>query len=854
MKVSVNWIRQFLDFELPAIDELVAKIGSQLGEVEEVVDFGKKYQGIIVAKVVECYKHEDSDHLNVCKIDDGGKAQNVERHENGLVQVVCGAPNVRKDLVVAWLPPGSTVPSSFDNGTSLKLRTTGDSFVLETREIRGVKSNGMLASAKELVISDDHEGILEIDKDVEPGTDFAETFKLNDYVIDIENKMFTHRPDCFGALGVAREISGILQRPFTSPAWYQTNPEFSEIESEQLKLEVQNDLPELVPRFTAITMSDVKVGPSPLWLQIALAKVGQKSINNIVDLTNFYMLVTGQPLHAYDYDKVKSLSNGEAKIVVRYPQSGEKVKLLNGKEIEPRSEAIMIATDQKLIGLGGVMGGSETEVDASTKNIILESASFDMYSIRRTSMAHGLFTDAVTRFNKGQSALQTLAVLAKIVNDLAKLASGQVASDVIDSQQNLPSQKPVSVTVEFINARLGLTLIASEIKSLLENVEFQVDDASETLAVLAPFWRTDIEIPEDVVEEVGRLYGYDKLPLELPKRSIKPAEKDPALELKAKIRATLAKAGANEVLTYSFVHGNLLEKSGQNKDNAYQISNALSPDLQYYRLSLMPSLLDKVHQNIKAGYDEFALFELGKTHVQHEPDPTEPHVPKEINALSLVYAAKNSSAGASYYYARKYFDNLMQTFGIADSLKLEALSGADLYKNPWLEEMAAPFEPKRSAVLRDTVGILPGTKGLIWGIVGEFKTSVQKALKLPDYCAGFELDPLLFSQAKNLQTYLPLSRYPKIEQDICLKVASDLDYQELAGFVSSELEKSKPEQTLLEISPLDIYQRDDDQTHKQITFRIQIASYEKTMTDAEVAKLLDELAAAASQKLAAARI
>lgn len=850
MKVSVNWVRQFLDFELPDTKELVARIGSQLGEVEGVVDLGKKYQGIIVAKVVECYKHEDSDHLNVCKIDDGGKAQNVERDKNGLVQVVCGAPNVRKDLLVAWLLPGSTVPSSYDK----------DPFVLGSRELRGKVSNGMLASAEELDISDDHEGILEIDKDASAGDDFASLYKLDDTIIDIENKMFTHRPDCFGALGVAREIAGILNKPFKSPDWYQLAPEFPAPEA-SLPLEIQNDLPELVPRFSAITMSNIQVEPSPLWLQIALSKVGQKSINNIVDLTNFHMLVTSQPLHAYDYDKVKSLSASGAKIVIRHPKSGEKVKLLNGKEIEPRSEAIMIATDQKLIGVGGVMGGSETEVDANTKTIILECANFDMYSIRRTSMAHGLFTDAVTRFNKGQSPLQTLSVLAKIVSDIQKLANGKVASDVIDKNIFVDRRKSIFLGARFIWDRLGVGLEAGkEIKTLLENVEFTVKERGEQkqevvdsldnikfgksqqivdqlMEVSVPFWRTDIEIPEDIVEEVGRLYGYDKLPLELPERSIKPAKKDLSLELKAKIRGTLAKAGANEVLTYSFVHGNLLEKVGQDKNNAFQIANALSPDLQYYRLSLMPSLLDKVHTNIKAGHDEFALFEMGKAHIVGQNDND--GLPREDELLSLVVAAsdKRKKTGAAYYQAQKYLANLL-----GDKLAFrpvpEAMRAFDLTK---------PYDMERTAFVYSGESFL--------GIIGEFRAEVRRNLKLPKYCAGFELDTLALAELVNDNfRYTELSKYPKVEQDICLKVASDISYQSLADLLEASLTDLKPSETLATLAPLDIYQKDTDASHKQITFRLSIASYEKTMLAGEVNQLLDELALAAKNKFKAERI
>lgn len=856
MKISVNWIsyyqqlNKWSDDPVPnGIDDLLARIGAQLGGIEEVVRTGQKYDGVLIVKVVSCEDHPNADRLHICMIDDGGKAQNVPRDENGLVQVVCGAPNVRAGVTVAWLPPGVTVPSTYGV----------DPFVLEARELRGVVSNGMLASPKELAIGDSHEGLLLIEEDVEPGTLFGEKYGLtDDVIIDIENKMFTHRPDCFGWLGLAREIAGIQHMPFTSPEWYNREATIEVPESASLKLEVRNEIPDLVLRFTAVTMSDITVGPSPVWMQIELARVGLRPINNIVDFTNYYMLLTGQPLHAYDYDKVMAQDPGadHATLVIRKPHEGEKLLLLNGKEIEPRPDAIMIASATRAIGLGGVMGGGDTEVDVDTRNIILECASFDMYSIRRTSMHSGIFSDAVTRFNKGQSPLQNMAVLAKIVGSINRRLGGTVAGHVIDDN-HLPQDvrergslyPDVVVSAGFINERLGLKLSVDEMAALLKNVEFAVDVANDSLTVRAPFWRTDIEIPEDVVEEVGRLYGFDKLPLELPKRTITPARKDQLLALKSSLRTTLSSAGANEVLGYSFVHGNLLDKVGQNKAEAFRLSNALSPDLQYYRLSLTPGLLEKVHPNIKAGYGTFALFEAGKTHNKKENDSE--GLPREVNNLALVFAADSKSAsafaGSPYYQARKYLMRLMAVHGSIGMVAFEPLAGADLYKNPWVEQMTAPYEPKRSAVLRDR-------EGLIWGVVGEYKTAVKKALKLPDFAAGFECDPLLFLHTADTVDYVPLPRFPKVEQDICLRVPADTTYYQVHDFVRTELAKVQPDNTLPSLSPVDIYRRDDDQAYKQITLRYSIASYDRTMTDAEVAGMLDTVAAAAKEQLAAERI
>ena len=848
MKVSLNKLKYInmhhdmgIDLVPNGIDDLVTKIGAQLGAVEEIIPYGKRFAGAIVVKVVECEKHPGADKLSLCLVDDGGVVEHVERNDHGLVQVVCGAPNVRAGMLAAWLPPGATVPSTRDN----------DPFVLEARELRGKVSNGMLASSKELGIGDSHDGILEVDRDVSPGTSFADTYcDVDEVVIDIENKMFTHRPDCFGIMGVAREVAGIQGLAFKSPPWYVADPEFPKAEGD-LPLTVKNELPELTPRFSAITMSNVKVEQSPVWLQIILNEVGIKSINNIVDYTNFYMLETGQPLHAYDYDKVKALSGGSPELVIRKPAQGEKIKLLNGKEIEPRKDAIMIATDKQLIGIGGVMGGSNTEVGEHTKNIILECANFNMYSIRRTSMVHGLFTDAVTRFTKGQSPLQNLGVLAEITKKITEESGAKVASQVIDSNhvdkaalERNSLFPPVKITADFINARLGLKFTADQIKGILENVEFDIEVNGDELTITAPFWRTDIEIKEDIVEEVGRLHGFDKLPLELPKLDLTPAVKDPVLEAKAMIRDRLSKAGANELLTYSFVHSNLFEKTGQNKDDAFQISNALSPDLQYYRLSLTPSLLEKVHPNTKAGYGEFGIFEIGS--VQSPTELDDEGLPTTFGRVAFVIAtdtkAARKVAGAPYYHAKTYLEHVM---GDEADLQFVPVAKVDIQGHKLFEAMVRPFHSGRAAV------VYRG-KQLV-GVVGEYSTSTRRNFKLPNHCAGFELFLSVFS-SDELPAYTPLSRFPKVTQDMTLKVPASLEHQEIINLFWSAYDSQELKNVDSTLSTLDIYKANEGDETKNVTLHFTIASRERTLTDKEVSKILDDIATVAKEKISAERI
>jgi phenylalanyl-tRNA synthetase beta chain len=822
MRVSLNSIKQYTTIDV-SVDELVKKINEQLGGVEDVIDFGARYKDALIVKIVSCEKHGDADRLSICKVDDAGVVQGIERDENGHVQVVCGAPNARADILAVWLPPRSVVPA-----------TIGDKepMVLDSREFRGVMSNGMLAAGDELAIGSNHDGILEIDAsewkpsgiEIKPGASFAQAYGLDDTIIDIENKMFTHRPDCFGLLGIAREIAGIQHIQFVSPKWYKHLPEFSKAEG--LELIVKNDAKEKVPRFMAVAIKDITIKPSPLWIQCELVRLGSKPINNVVDVTNYVMLLTGQPLHAYDYDKLRGHVVG-----ARFASKDEKIELLNGKSYTLDESDIVIVDNEGPIGLGGVMGGGNSEVSETTKNIVIECANFDMYAIRKTSMRHGLFTDAVTRYNKGQSPLQNPYVLDLAMKSILDTAGGEQASLVFDEKKDgLLQDAPATVEVseQFINKRLGLDLKAEDVKKLLEDVEFGVEIRDSTLSIHAPFWRTDIDIPEDVVEEVGRLYGFDKLPRKLPKRSIKPVHKNSELILKSKIRDSLARAGANEVLTYSFVHEKILQMAGQDSSHAFKLSNPLSPDLQHYRLSLTPSLLDKVHMNQRAGYDKFALFEIGKTHFKGEMDKDNPDVPNEDShiAFVLAYSDKEQPRGAPYYYAKQYLGSILDL----DAVAMTPLSSFDLSADEWGKQLVAPYEPARSAVIIKD--------GQIFGVVGEFKASVQKAFKLPRFAAGFEihLDAIILPKSE----YKPLSRFPSTERDVCFQVSSDVTYQQIIQATKTALIETGFDTTT---DPIDIFQPEYGTT-KNVTIRIRLVSHDKTLSSDETNQAITAMVAA----------
>ena len=833
MKVSLSIVRSLINFELPSVDKLVSRVNQQLGGVEEVIDLGAKYSGARIVRVVECGKHPDADRLSVTKIDDGGAVPDVPRDDNGYVQVVCGAPNVHADMWAIWLPPGSTVPASFDDA---------EPFVLGARPLRGVLSQGMLAAADELAIGTDHKGIIEITEndlpsgaELQAGARFAEIFGLDDFVLDIENKMFTHRPDCFGQLGVAREIAGIFGQQFTSPEWYKAQQQFSTAEG--LDLMITNGAPELVPRFMAVAIKDVEVKPSPLWLQCQLVAMGGKPINNIVDTTNYIMLMTAQPTHAYDYDKLRGHQLG-----ARLARPDEKVSLLNGKEYELTADDIIIADGEGVIGLAGIMGGSNTEVSNDTKNIVLECATFDMYALRKTAMRHGVFTDALARFNKGQSPLQNAAVLKRLMS----MVSGVQASEVFDLKQFSDEfddyfdgkYTPANIDIDskFINERLGLKLSENDICGLLNNVEIKSHGPEEELdyiCIQSPFWRTDLELSEDIVEEVGRLYSFDKLPRELPHRSIKPAPKNPRRELKNAIRQSLSRAGANEILTYSFVHERILKNAEQDVTQAYKLSNALSPDLQYYRLTVLPSLLDKVYTNIKSGHNEFALFEIGKGHLKSKVLNKE-GLPIENNYIDLVYTSKKDKPGAPFYVTKKLINNLGKDLGV--KFEFEKIV------NQIDKQILAPFDIDRSSLI-----IIDN--GDIVGLVGELKQSVIKNFKLPQYisAASIDIDILQKNISKNIgDSYHPLSKFPSTRRDISIEIDLAVSYKDVLNVVKNSLQKQDDE--FISISLVDIY-RAKDSSFKTITLNISMTNYNRTLTATDASRIIENINKAVSVKL-----
>ena len=424
----------------------------------------------------------------------------------------------------------------------LRVFGTDEPFTLDARELRGKTSHGMLGSSRELDFADDHSGILVLDTEAAAGTALADVYDLNDVIIEVENKSLTHRPDMFGMLGAAREIAGIQHVKFSSPDWFADNSN-PVVGTDELPLNVVNKVPELVPRITALALSGIEIKDSPIIIQSYLRRLGVKPINNIVDATNYTMLLTGQPLHAFDYDKVAEMSGEIPTIMARFPEKGEKIALLDGRTIEPHEKAVMISTDEQLLSVGGAIGGSDSEVDEKTTKIIIEAANFDLYSIRRTSMQHGIFTDAVSRYIRGQDPASCAIGSNFGAKMMQELSGADIASERKDSFDRPREIRTVLVKVERANTLLGTNLSGDEMVELLANVELEVNLLDDEIAVVAPTWRPDLNIAEDIIEEIGRLHGYGNIDASLPQRSIKAVALEDLEKTKRSLRSKLVSAG-----------------------------------------------------------------------------------------------------------------------------------------------------------------------------------------------------------------------------------------------------------------------------------------------------------------------
>ncbi|HNR53196.1 MAG TPA: phenylalanine--tRNA ligase subunit beta [Candidatus Dojkabacteria bacterium] len=813
MKAPINLLKKLSGVKLDD-KEIVRLISEHIGQVEDFHDLRGDYKGILVAEIKEKQDHPNADKLAIYKISTGDKK---------LIQVVAGDKTLEVGDKVAYLRPGSKIPYT--------IYTEAEPVIISKRKIRGVESNGMLGAEKELNLGSDYTKVMRLPKDAPIGEDFAKYYELDDTIVDIENKALTNRGDLFGILGIARELSAITNNKFESPQWYLDNDKKYTEETSCLNIEIKNDAEVICPRYTAISFDNINIQESLIWLKSFLVKSGIASINNVVDITNYVAHLVGQPLHAFDYDKLVNndlKAKGTARINIRMAKIGETILALDNKIYELDENIMVIADSTHPIAIAGIIGGKDTEVDANTKRIVLECANFDKTAIRKTSMRLGISTEAATKFKHAISPDTCIPTLNKAIELIRELTEASIASDIVDIYSLPQRTKSLSFSLASLNTHLGTDLDKETVEKILSNMEYGMEKEDEGyVKVSIPYWRMDIDIKEDIFEDVGRIYGYNNIKLELPTRKIKPSGINKLYNLKRQIREILSNSGANETDTYSFTDVQTLKKCNQDPEFAFRIKNALAPELSLMRTSLISSLLTKTEENIQRGFNQFALFEMNIAHQRQLVDGN--GLPIESWSLAMVICdATNNSQTSAYYLAKRYIAKIFSTLhieGIGYSLISES-SEKELPIN--IKNLIYSFESNRTALIK--------YNDIVLGVIGEFNSVVVNNFQLPAYSSGLEIDlnALLNVEQKSKQ-YREMPKYPASINDVCIEVNKDTQYIDLENEIKKIVNKDK---LWGEVSCIDIYSKGKEDSKKRITFRLTLRHNSKTFNSNDISSII----------------
>ncbi len=592
MKLSYNWLKEILpDLKLKP-EKLAELLNMHVAEVEKVKKLGQGMGRVIVAEIIGIKSHPNADKLQIAVVDTGRKK----------LEIVCGAPNIKVGQKVPLALAGAELAGGMEIKESI---------------IRGVKSEGMLCSEDELDIGPDHEGIHILSDRAKIGQPIAEVLGLDDTILEVENKSITHRPDLFNHLGFAREISACLGKLKIKGPELKTRDTNKSINKkvEEVKIDVKVENKNLCPRYTAVVMGGVKVGPSPEWLQTRLRNLGIRPISNAVDITNYVLMEIGQPLHVFDAEKLTK--EGDKLIIkIRSAQKGEKLLALDGQEYELVQTDLVIADAKKPIALAGVMGGELSGVTETTRTIVIESANFEPVSVRRTSWRLGLRSDSALRFEKGLPVCCPQIGMKRAVELVKELAGGQMISQIYDIKSRGTVKKlkqSIKINFDFARARkfIGLDIADKEMVQILQSLGCRIKKQGKKMVVTVPAFRPDISLSEDLVEEIVRIYGTEKIVPEPILGKLEPVPLSAELVLEEKIKNILVGSGFDEVYNYSFYSNRTIADNHLVRSKHLEIDNPLNPDQQYLRISLIPGLVKNANKNVK-NFPEFKIFEVGR--------------------------------------------------------------------------------------------------------------------------------------------------------------------------------------------------------------------------------------------------
>ena len=795
MKVSLSWLKDYVSIKMDPSDlaEALTMVGL---EIESVSERYRYLDTVFVGRIESVTPHPNADKLHLCQVDTGQEK----------ISVICGAPNTKTGMLSAVALPGTEFP---------------EGFVLQKSVIRGQTSEGMLCSEGELGLGSDRSGIMTLDPSLNVGDKLASALTLSDMVFEIE--LTPNRPDCLSLIGVAREIAAIENTPLKYPDFKLSDKDNKIADLTSIQIEA----PDHCPRYVARLLDDIKIKPSPFWLQERLLSVGQRPINNMVDVTNFVLLETGQPLHAFDFDRL-----AENRIVVRTANKGEKFVTLDQKERVLDPEMLMICDGEKAVAIGGVMGGLNSEIENSTTRVLLESAYFSPASIRRTSKRLGLNTDASHRFERGIDPEGQIAAANRAATLMAELGGGRLISGLIDEYPNQQSVKGVKLSVKNTNRLLGTQLKRKEIENFLKSIEFKVEKIGtqkdgDGLKVSPPSFRVDISRPEDLMEEVARLMGYNNIPTTFPEMPASGQSSHKEIDLRNRLRQSMAGLGFREVINYSFAHkqsGDRL-KFGPNdvRRQLVEILNPLTEDQAAMRTSLVPGLLEAVHYNLSQQIKNLKIFEIGKIFINEDPI----QLPKETEFLAGLWTG--SRHDDSWHRQKAdcdFYDIKGAAEGLLNILKIDGVLFTRLPENK-----CTYTKPGFSAQ------ILSGDKSL--GLVGEIHPEVLANYDLtqPSFLLELNFDQLT-AVIKDTTHTAPVPKFPAIFRDITIIVDNDLETQRIIT------EAQNPGEELVErFRLLDVFEgKPIAAGKKSVSLRVTYRSSVKTLEDEDIASLHQSIA------------
>lgn len=788
MRVSYNWLRDYVDFDLSPSD-LADRLTMAGLEVEETLDRYAWMETVIPARVAEVRPHPNSDHLRIAMVE----------AEGSKFEVVCGAPNLRPGMISAQAMPGTELPGGR---------------VVEETEIRGVVSRGMLCSEAEMVIGPDASGIIDLTEKARPGQSLKEVLGLGDWIFEIG--VTPNRADALSYIGVARDIAGLLGLKLKYPEFSIT--EDSESIHDLTSVKVFD--PDHCPRYAARVIRDVKIGPSPFWMVDRLTAAGLRPISNIVDITNFVLLELGQPLHAFDMDRLE-----ENRIEVMTAEEGDRFVTLDGTERLLGPEMLMICDGRRPVGVAGVMGGLNSEIYEDTRNVLLESAFFNPVSIRRTSKNLGLSTEASYRFERGVDIEGCVFAADRAAALMAELAGGKVAAGVIDEYPVPHKRTVVGFSPAKCNTFLGTDFPEEDILSALENIELQVERSPEGARVEIPGFRVDIEREVDLFEEAARLLGFDRIPASLPPARVEPIPKSPVSRLRGRGRELMIGLGFNEIITYSFIHEEFPDRlglpAGDPRRRTVRLVNPLSEDQVLMRTTLVPGLIEVLRRNQSYEPWSINLFETGRVFFERPGED----LPEEREALAGLMAGYREPE--SFHSPRPEPVDFFEIKGRVEQL-LRGLGVREIRYDR--EDLPSYYSSGRSARIL--------SESLPLGFIGRLSPRAAKKFDLRAEWgpAGaiylFEIDlASALEAAGGPVAFEPLPRFPSVERDLTVNVAEEVEASEIITFI-----RSLGEDRLAEITCLALFDAPEKvgAGRKNLSYRLVFRDPDRTLTAEEV--------------------